>query len=273
MSRFLRSNAIIHSIATIASFPDIVDAGVSVPPTAGAKSVKDSVKDDIKDDANDGDETIDIDEYGSTEDSNEDDFSSMSEDGEKSSSEKTAEDEKKLAADRKRRAKFYDKDAPNVLMLGGTGVKSHPTTELFLKKRYKITMLNRGLMYWDAPQRLTSKVYQHWKCDRAEKLAKCDPLQEWKSEGDPDENYFDLCIDFSSLKWIDYDDAVNELKGRCKFYINISSFTVYDVAGGLPKQKLINKHGLKETAYFGYYLDYWFLLFRFVIPKLYLKKN
>ncbi|CAD7942981.1 unnamed protein product [Amoebophrya sp. A25] len=128
------------------------------------------------------------------------------------------------------------------LILGGTGIRSYPTTEMFLQKGHDVVLLNRGIPYWDVHERLLKpgKV-THWKCDREEKLQNCKPLID-------DLGTFEACIDFSSRKWEGIDNARTYLNDKCGFYIFVSSFKVYDVSGAIPKltKKFMHNKGIKE---------------------------
>eukprot|EP00747_Dinoflagellata_sp_TGD_P187069 gnl/TRDRNA2_/TRDRNA2_44548_c0_seq1.p1 gnl/TRDRNA2_/TRDRNA2_44548_c0~~gnl/TRDRNA2_/TRDRNA2_44548_c0_seq1.p1 ORF type:complete len:449 (-),score=78.02 gnl/TRDRNA2_/TRDRNA2_44548_c0_seq1:69-1415(-) len=126
-------------------------------------------------------------------------------------------------------------DPWNVLILGGTGFKGHPTTERLVKEGHNVTVLSRGSSYWGILDDLKGKI-NHLKCNRTIDLAyggaklskssglvNCTGLQ--RGQGT-----YDAVVDFSSRTVDELKQVTELLKRRVGIYIFLSSHSVYTVS-------------------------------------------
>ncbi|CAJ1428390.1 unnamed protein product, partial [Effrenium voratum] len=123
----------------------------------------------------------------------------------------------------------------SVLILGGTGFRGHLTTELLVREGHNVTVISRGIRYWDNFQRLSPHM-THWRCNRtlaqehgggvlpkSSGLVNCTELVNSNAT-------FDAVVDFSTRTLPEMKQAISLLRGRVSLYIFISSHAVYDVA-------------------------------------------
>jgi len=120
---------------------------------------------------------------------------------------------------------LYSSCQKNILLLGGNGLLGSAAVEALLKantdNQYNITKLNRGNWYWDTEVTVKPFVH-HIQCERGDEFQD-DCLV--KDNG----VYYEAIIDFSCYHPLDMEDILIALKGRFKYYIYISSDSVYEV--------------------------------------------
>ncbi|XP_013789315.1 uncharacterized protein LOC106473181 [Limulus polyphemus] len=111
----------------------------------------------------------------------------------------------------------------NILVFGGNGFIGSECVNV-LKKEHKVTLVNRGTLYWDTEKRILPYITQI-SCDRNVGLENCAKFMQYLEQT----SNIDFVIDFSGYHPDIIQNACKVLQGKVGTYIYISSDSVYEV--------------------------------------------